>query len=139
MAIVFKKSDIDKIIDHSQKTFPIEACGIILGSRNNKVKRVAGVYSTKNILASETSYQLNPQEQLDIFMKADELSLEILGYYHSHPSWHAQPSNADRQKANQSCCSYVIYSNIDNEVRSFYWDGFEFRDEELIISECEQI
>jgi len=133
--IVFSKSDLDKIVEHSQDTFPVEACGILLGKRESNIKRVTMIFPTENILESESSYQINPQEQLDVFMKADELSLEVLGYYHSHPYWHAQPSSTDRQRANQPCCSYVVYSNIDNEVKSFHWDGVEFRPEELIISE----
>jgi len=135
MTIVFESSDLDAIVEHSENAFPIEACGVLLGTIEDDLKRVAMVFPTRNILESEDTYQINPQDQLDIFMKADELSLEVLGYYHSHPYWPAQPSSTDRETANQPYSSYIIYSNADKEVRSFLWDGFEFRPEELATSD----
>lgn len=135
MAIVLRKADLDILVQHCRDSYPAEACGILLGTKGDDIKKVTVVFPTDNILNSETEYQINPQEQLDAFMKADELSLEVVGYYHSHPYWQAQPSGTDRSRANQSNCSYIIYSNIDNEVRSFHWDGLEFRSEELITSE----
>lgn len=135
MAIVLNKADLDTIVQHCRDSFPVEACGILLGTEDDDTKRVAIVFPADNILKTETEYQLNPQEQLDAFMKADELSLEVVGYYHSHPYWQAQPSSTDKSRATQPNCSYIIYSNMDNEVRSFLWDGLEFRAEELITSE----
>ena len=135
MAIIFGSLELDRIVENSQDTFPIEACGILLGTRDNEYKRVEMVFPTKNILESENLYELEPQEQLKIFTKADELSFEVLGYYHSHPYWPAQPSDTDYRTANQPGCSYIIYSCLDNEVRSFHWDGYEFRAEELVVSD----
>ena len=135
MTIVIRRVDLDTIVEHSQETYPKEACGILLGARNDDLREVNMVFSAKNMLESETSYQIDPQDQLDIFVKADELSLEVVGYYHSHPYWQAQPSSIDTQSANHPCCSYIIHSNTDNEVRSFHWDGNEFRTEEIIVSE----
>ncbi len=135
MTIVFRNSDLDTIVEHSESTFPTEACGVLLGTIEDDIKKVTIVFPTANLLESEDSYQINPQEQLDIYTKADELSLEVLGYYHSHPYWPAQPSSTDRETANQPSCSFVIYSNAEREVRSFHWDGFEFRPEELAVSE----
>ncbi len=135
MVIVLRKVDLDTIVQHCQDSFPIEACGILLGTKEDDSKMVTIVFPADNILRSETEYEINPQEQLDVFMKADELSLEVVGYYHSHPYWQAQPSSTDKSRANQLNCSYIIYSNMDDEVRSFHWDGLEFRAEELIVSE----
>ena len=133
MAIIFGSLELDRIVENSQDTFPIEACGILLGTRDGEYKRVEMVFTTKNILESENYYELEPQEQLKIFTKADELSFEVLGYYHSHPYWTATPSDMDYRTANQPGCSYIIYSCPDNEVRSFHWDSYEFRAEELVV------
>ena len=135
MVIVLRKVDLDTIVQHCQDSFPIEACGILLGTKEDDSKMVTIVFPADNILRSETEYEINPQEQLDVFMKADELSLEVVGYYHSHPYWQAQPSSTDKSRANQLNCSYIIYSNMDDEVRSFHWDVLEFRAEEIIVSE----
>ncbi|MGQ9639743.1 MAG: M67 family metallopeptidase [Candidatus Bathyarchaeia archaeon] len=135
MNIVIGGESLKKIIRHSQESYPAESCGILLGRMEGGVKKVYMVCPTTNILNSADSYQINPEEQLEIYMKADELSLEVLGYYHSHPEWPAQPSNIDRDKANQPGCSYIIYSNLTGEARSYFWDGRDFKPEELIVME----
>jgi len=71
MTIVIRRVDLDTIVEHSQETYPKEACGMLLGARNYDLREVNMVFSAKNTLESETSYQIDPQEQLDIFVKAD--------------------------------------------------------------------
>jgi proteasome lid subunit RPN8/RPN11 len=132
--IVFRKTDLQIIAQHSKDTFPTESCGIILGKKQDNIKIVTKIFPTKNILKSSTKYQINSQEQLNIYMKADEMSLEILGYYHSHPFEDTKPSEIDIKEANQPCCSYIIYSNEKNDFKSFHWNGSSFHDEELMIS-----
>jgi proteasome lid subunit RPN8/RPN11 len=105
-----------------------------MGKKQDNIKIVTKIIPTKNILKSPTKYQINPKEQLNIYMKADETSLEILGYYHSHPFGDTKPSEIDIKEANQPCCSYVIYSNEKNDFKSFHWNGSSFHDEELRIS-----
>ena len=114
--------------------FPNESCGIIVGNKQDNIKIVTKIFPTKNILKSRSRYQINPREQLNIYMKADEKSLEVLGYYHSHPFGDSKPSEIDIQEANQPGCSYVIYSNMRNEFKSFLWKGSSFIDEEFKIS-----
>ncbi|MCW4043059.1 MAG: M67 family metallopeptidase [Candidatus Bathyarchaeota archaeon] len=132
--IVFKKTDLQIIAQHSRDLFPTESCGIILGKKQDNIKIVKKIFPTKNILKSRTKYQINPREQLNIYMKADEISLEVLGYYHSHPFGDTKPSEIDIKEANQPCCSYVIYSNEQDDFKSFHWNGSSFLDEELRIS-----
>jgi proteasome lid subunit RPN8/RPN11 len=135
LTIIIKRRDLEKIIEHSNETYPAESCGILLGRRNGESKNILMVCPTRNMLNSKDAYQINPQEQLKVYMMADELSMEVLGYYHSHPDWPAQPSNTDRVKANQPGCSYIIHSNLTGETRSYVWDGRDFTPEELKIED----
>ena len=132
--IVFRKSELQIIAQHSRNVFPNESCGIILGNKQDNIKIAAKISPTTNILESPARYQINPREQLNVYMEADEKSLEILGYYHSHPFGDTKPSEIDIKKANQPGCSYIIYSYMHNEFKSFYWNGSSFLDEELRIS-----
>ena len=97
--IVFRKSDLQIIAQHSRDLFPTESCGIILGKKQDNIKIVTKIFPTKNILKSRTKYQINPREQLNIYMKADEISLKVLGYYHSHPFGDTKPSEIDIKEA----------------------------------------
>ena len=132
--IVFRSSDLLTIVQHSRDVFPIESCGIILGKKQDDIKIVTKIFPTKNILKFRSRYQIDPWEQLDIYMKADEKSLEVLGYYHSHPFGDTKPSEIDIQGTNQPGCTYVIYSNKHDEFKSFLWNGSSLLDEELRIS-----
>ena len=131
--IVFTKSDLQIIAQHSRNAFPNESCGIILGNKQDNIKIATKISPTKNILESPTKYQINPREHLNIYIEADEKSLEILGYYHSHTFGDTKPSEIDIKEANQPGCSYIIYSYKQNEFKSFYWNGSSFLDEELRI------
>lgn len=132
--IVIKKSDLLKIVKHSKDVFPTESCGIILGKKQENIKTVTKIFPTENILQSCIRYQINPREQLEIYMKADETSLEVLGYYHNHPFGDTNPSEIDIKEANQIGCSYLIYSNRQNNFKSFLWNGNIFLDEEFRIT-----
>lgn len=135
MSIMIRRRDLEKIIRHSNETYPSESCGILLGIRDGEFKKIQMVCPTRNILNSKDAYEIDPKEQLEVYMMADEHSMEVLGYYHSHPDWPAQPSNTDKAKANQPGCSYIIHSNLTGETRSYVWEGRDFKPEELKITD----
>jgi proteasome lid subunit RPN8/RPN11 len=51
--IIFKKSDLQIIAQHSIDMFPTESCGIILGRKQDNIKIVTKIFPTKNILKSK--------------------------------------------------------------------------------------
>jgi len=110
MVLRIKKKDLDNIFLQAGKCYPFEACGIFVGKRIGGEKDVGEVYHTKNVLTS-SAYQIDPIEQLKIFEKAELQGLDVLGFYHSHPS----------------CDSF--WSEIDDE-RGKLWIGYSY----LIVS-----
>lgn len=102
---------MEEIFQHAKKCYPVEACGILVGETVGKEKIVKRVYHTTNVLASPSTYQIDPIQQLKVFEEAENQGLEVLGFYHSHPFW--EP----------------FWSNIDEE-RSILWIGYSF----LIVS-----
>ncbi len=134
MGLRIKTKDLNEIIKHSKMEFPLEACGILVGIKDDDAKVVEKIYKTKNILKSSSRYQIDPEEQLKIFLEADRNKLEVIGFYHSHPFYTAQVSNIDRSSANYPECVYLIYSIQDNEFKCFLWieDKFKFENIEEI-------
>ena len=84
-----------KMRRHAHRYAPLEACGLLAG-RDGKVIFSQGIRSDAR---SPVRFTMNPKGQLRAFERMDELGLELLGIYHSHPSGHRQPSASDIQQA----------------------------------------
>ncbi|MBS7656233.1 M67 family metallopeptidase [Candidatus Bathyarchaeota archaeon] len=120
-----------KIVSHAVKEFPNEACGIMVGKKIEDEKFIKKVYDVKNKLNSPFRYEMDPEEQLKIFQEAEKESLDVLGFYHSHPYSDAVPSEIDRSLAFYEGFSYVIYSIPSKTLASFIWDGKKFSLEKI--------
>ena len=90
---------------------PEEACGIILGEGNHSQM----VIPITNILHSPTQFRMEPKEQLEAFLLAEEKNLEILAIYHSHPQGIDKPSLTDLDELTYPEIIYLIWYSIDSE------------------------
>ena len=80
---------------HVRRRAPLEACGLLAG-RNGRVELVVGV---RNIARSPVRYLMDPRQQWQAFEKFEQLGLELLGIYHSHPNGPSRPSPTDIKQA----------------------------------------
>lgn len=85
---------------------PEEACGLLAGN-NNLVSQILPI---ENILHSPVRYRMDPQQQLAAFQRIDNLGLELLAIYHSHPDGPATPSTTDIAEAYYPEVVYMIIS-----------------------------
>ncbi|MDI6655671.1 MAG: M67 family metallopeptidase, partial [Candidatus Hydrothermarchaeota archaeon] len=80
-----------------------------LGIRQEKLVRK--IYKCKNVSRyPETTYEISPEELLQVITEIEESGLELLGFYHSHPIPLEHPSYIDAGRAAWSGHSYVIIS-----------------------------
>ena len=82
---------IEEMRAHVQSCVPEEACGL-LGGTGNLVKSALPI---TNELHSPFKFRLAPEEQLKAFMWFEKNGLDMLGYYHSHPTGPAYLSETD--------------------------------------------
>ena len=96
---------------------PEEACGIIAGDGNT----ARLVIPITNILHSPTRFRMDPQEQLNAFLMAEEKGWDILAVYHSHPNGAGEPSPMDFEELTFPGIIYLIwYKQVDRwHCRSF--------------------
>ena len=97
---------------HGEETYPHECCGVLLGSSTaagNEVREVIAAGNTR-IDSLHNRYNIAPEELVAIQRKARKLSLDIVGFYHSHPDHPAMWSSTDFAEAHWTGCSYVITS-----------------------------
>jgi proteasome lid subunit RPN8/RPN11 len=86
---------IEKMRAHVQSCLPEEACGI-LGGSGDLVKVVIPV---TNELHSPVRFTMAPEEQFKAFMWLEENMLDMLGYYHSHPTGPDHLSETDLKQS----------------------------------------
>jgi proteasome lid subunit RPN8/RPN11 len=96
---------------HAQAAFPEEACGFLLGRADlhGTRKEVVLAQEAANQKQDERTrrYLIEPAQLLQAEDAAQQAGLDILGFYHSHPTGVARPSEFDRAHA-WPWYSYVI-------------------------------
>ena len=110
-----------EMIEHSRLENPNECCGILAGTGG----KVTKLYRIQNSTPSPYRYVMDPNEQLKAMKDADERSLDLMAFYHSHTHSPAYPSDTDVRMATESgwvdFC-YVLVSLEDSskpDVRFF--------------------
>ena len=102
--------DYQKLRAHGERTYPHECCGVMLGkasAERNEVHKIVEAGNTRTDSA-HNRYHIDPVELIRIQKQARALSLDIVGFYHSHPDHPAQWSATDFAEAHWLGCSYVI-------------------------------
>ncbi|MEC4894762.1 MAG: M67 family metallopeptidase [Oscillatoria sp. PMC 1051.18] len=119
---------LQKIRTHAERTYPEECCGLLIGKINKNCKTVTQVWETENSWneeAAETfaecegvekqdtskrhNFSIAPEVMLQAQKAVRDRQLNIIGIYHSHPDYPAEPSEFDRAIAWQQY-SYIIVS-----------------------------
>ena len=126
-----------EMLEHARRCAPREACGVVAGIRRGGRRYVRAVYQCRNVSPMpEVEYTIDPEELVRVISDIEERSLEVLGFYHSHPHGGVVPSGIDRARASWHDASYVII-NLRGEAASWVWDedSGKFRREELSVVE----
>jgi proteasome lid subunit RPN8/RPN11 len=113
MAGILLSEAVDAAIRaHGRETFPHECCGALLG-RDGAVQEAFALANTTEE-GPRRRFLVRPDDYRVAEKRARESSLDLLGFYHSHPDHPAQPSQYDLDHAWPSF-SYVIVSVMAGE------------------------
>ena len=151
--IALSKKELDVLQEHSIQEYPYECCGVILGvpgeADKTKIKKCRNVQNQLHEKEPDqfprnarTAYYIDPKELLSIFKEAEDNSMEVIGFYHSHPDHEAYFSQEDFRMAmfddepSYPNASYIIISVFDRAVREmavFTWnpDGKTFEKQSI--------
>ena len=108
----------------ASSAYPNEACGIVVGVQQQGMYVVHDVVYGRNRREDrrEDRYDLHPDDILRAERDALEQSLEVIGFWHSHPDHPAQPSAFDSERA---WTDYVYLICKTTEGGSADLNGFE--------------
>lgn len=125
-----------------EKAYPNECCGVLLGlisdAGDKTITKILPIVNAHSENEQYHRFLITPDNMLDSEKKARALSLDVLGFYHSHPDHPAHPSNFDREHA-LPFYSYVITAvekGVGKEVTSWLLkdDRTEFIKEEILVN-----
>lgn len=105
---------MEDIYDHCRQEYPYECCGLLIGDYDTK--KVEKVMRTRNIWQErmEDRFEIDPEDLVKGEKLARDLSLDVIGYYHSHPDHPNEPSEFDRERAFFGM-SYIIVQTIKGQ------------------------
>jgi proteasome lid subunit RPN8/RPN11 len=136
----------EKIRRHGAETYPHECCGALFGRDSEAQsgisgREVLGLHALVNRRddSPRNRFSVTAQDVLDADKVARQQSLDVIGWYHSHPDHPARPSEFDREHA-WPWYSYIIVSvqnGAPQEMTSWRLndDRAEFSSEALEILE----
>ncbi|MDW8061879.1 MAG: M67 family metallopeptidase [Nitrososphaerota archaeon] len=84
----------DMLLEEARRSYPIEACGVLFGSIHGDEMRIEAVVPLRNILESEYTFEIDPEEFLKVLVEYEGRGLRHIGFFHSHPGC-VKPSTID--------------------------------------------
>ena len=109
----------DHLTPLAEPAYPHEACGALIGRRNEAGSSIHEVASAENLNRERAHdrYELNPVDLLKSEERAASTGAEVLGIWHTHPDHPAIPSETDRLAAWEGW-SYIIVSVLEGRCDS---------------------
>lgn len=124
------RAALDEIYVHAREAAPHEVCGLLAGRREARTHVVERAFPIRNAHdRPATEYRLDPTEHLRTTLHVeDELGLDVIGFYHSHPAGPARLSATDAARASWPGASYLLIHLRPTEGHlSARWDPEEKR------------
>jgi proteasome lid subunit RPN8/RPN11 len=89
---------------HAAEVTPGECCGALMGRAHGRAWTVQTMIPLQNEATEANRYSIGAPTVLRLERQATRSGLELIGFYHSHPSGDARPSATDLELA---CPGYV--------------------------------
>jgi proteasome lid subunit RPN8/RPN11 len=137
----------ESIRRHGAETYPHECCGAVLGREaagglSVAMREAVALFPLVNRRddSPRNRFSVTPEDVLAAEQAARRQSLELIGWYHSHPDHPARPSEYDREHA-WPWYSYIIVSveqGVPKEMTSWRLDDdrAQFWPEELKLQDA---
>lgn len=106
--------------------FPNEACGLLIGLHTEAGWRVIDVVDAPNITAKDPTqfFEIDPKALFEAHRgaRAAKDGRDVIGFYHSHPTSEAVPSEFDQLQAHEAGKVWVILGGRDGSGEPSTWD-----------------
>jgi proteasome lid subunit RPN8/RPN11 len=111
---------LEQVRAHAAAQAPRECCGMLIGTPASLVESVPA----RNLAEGNTRFLIDPRDHIEAIRHARAASLDVVGFYHSHPRSRAYPSETDIAECGYAGGVHLIVGG-DGMVRLFQIDGQE--------------
>jgi len=117
-------ADLAAIRAQARAAMPLEACGLLIGTEDDRVSRLE---PASNVAAEPARrFEVDPRALLALHRRLRGTPERLIGHWHSHPQGQAVPSACDREMVSDPDMAWLIVAAPDGPVRA--WrptdDGF---------------
>jgi proteasome lid subunit RPN8/RPN11 len=133
MIIRLRRTQINMLLKEAREKYPVEACGVLFGLIKSDEILVEKIVPLKNILNSEVMFQVNSEEFLKTLIEHEEIGLQHIGFFHSHPG-SPNPSLIDLKYMELWPESiWIIISCTNFMVAAYQFSNGELKEVDIIV------
>ena len=133
---------LDEIREHGQRDYPYECCGLLIGRFEAEGRKVVletyAISNAREESAKRNRFLITPEELIAGEKHAASKSLDVVGFYHSHPDCPAVPSQYDLEHAWPTYSYIIVSTNSEQAKDLFSWeqepDRSKFNEERIEVS-----
>ncbi|MEM4700142.1 MAG: M67 family metallopeptidase [Candidatus Nezhaarchaeales archaeon] len=115
--LIVREEDLKKLVDSALRS-EVELCGLLLGLFDGEDAVVEALEPLENVSASPLRFRARPEDVYRAYVKAEELGLDVVGIYHSHPA-PPSPSREDLEGMERWPLVWLIVSSLDGSAAAF--------------------
>ena len=134
--LVVTRSIVDSMLSDALDGYPLEACGVLGGTVDDRGTATADAcYPLVNLAASARIYEVDPRGLMRADRAAEAAGGQLIGVYHSHTHTEARPSPTDVAQAPDPDWHYVLVSlrDLHPSVRSWRIQGGKITEEAVVL------
>ncbi|MGZ8409959.1 MAG: Mov34/MPN/PAD-1 family protein [Hyphomicrobium sp.] len=110
---------LDKVTDAAEKSYPDEACGLLVGTvKPGAVILVSSVEPAPNVASGSRNdrFEIDPRVRFALMRRLRGGGERLIGHYHSHPDHPTSPSRRDLEMAFEPDLIWLITSVTGGHV-----------------------
>jgi proteasome lid subunit RPN8/RPN11 len=120
-AVSIARDLMDSMKLDAKQRRPYEACGVLIGSINDKTADVTETIPMSNMLNSSKQFIISPKEMYHLWKDMEDAGKQIIGAYHSHPDADAGPSLNDIDSMKNTSFIWMIVG-MDGYIRAWLYE-----------------
>ncbi len=120
---------LDDVRAHAIEEAPRECCGMLVGTSDAIVEAVRA----RNLAEGNSRFFIDPHDLIAAIRQARAVSLDVIGFYHSHPRSGAYPSETDVAESGYAGMVHLIVG-AGGEARLFRIDGHVIDEKPLVVT-----
>lgn len=119
--LLITSAHLKKLRILAMNSLPNESCAILLGKKIETKNIVKNILPLNNSAQSSIAFIIDSDELFTVYKKAKLMNLDVISIFHSHPSI-PFPSETDKIYMHLNPVIWIIFSTINNSVKSFVLD-----------------